>query len=179
MQSSSNQASCLSLSRLSCSSRNSSVSSFISKCRESKLFLCHRLNAGFQDTRRAQQRIRNNSFLRQKLNRPPSISASDLFVTRAKKEVSRILDSRNTGSSLVFFRNVGKANYPRLVEKPLLSIRNGIVISSFPTTMKIPSPFNSLPRTIHDNRKASLCFVIVSALDPNPIRTTRLNIERV
>lgn len=77
------------------------------------------------------------------------------------------------------FEMLEKRIIPDLVEKPLLSIRNGIVISSFPTTMKIPSPFNSLPRTIHDNRKASLCFAIVSALDPNPIRTTRLNIERV
>lgn len=182
MQSSSNQTSCLSLSRFNCSSRNSSVSSFIpcrTLYRESKLFLCHRLNAGFQWRKtvlEAQWRIRDNSFLRRKLNRIERIctrfvcySAKKSGTTGQKSLALEILVQ-------VFFR---KANY--LVEK-LLSIRNGIVILSFsvvPSRWKFHPPlFPSL--ALYDNPKASLCcFVIVSALDPNPIRTTRLNIERV
>lgn len=154
---------------------------FISKCRtlyrESKLFLCFIvLTLDSDDTRYSGRRDREFVIT---LRNGNSTYPYQICLLHGQRKNNRKNLEILKFKYLVFFRNVGKANYPRLVEEPLSSIR--IVILSFPITMRDENSllFPTYFLALRDNRKASLCFVIVSALDPNPIRTTRLNIERV
>lgn len=122
--------SCLSLSRFSCSSRNSSASPFISKCRtlyrESKLFLCFIvLTLDSDDTRYSGRRDREFVITLRNGN-----STYQICLLHGQRKNNRKNLEILKFKYLVFFRNVGKANYPRLVEEPLSSIR--IVILSFP-----------------------------------------------
>lgn len=128
--------SCLSLSRFSCSSRNSSASPFISKCRtlyrESKLFLCFIvLTLDSDDTRYSGRRDREFVIT---LRNGNSTYPYQICLLHGQRKNNRKNLEILKFKYLVFFRNVGKANYPRLVEEPLSSIR--IVILSFPITMR-------------------------------------------
>lgn len=151
MQSSSNQTSCLSLSRFHCSSRNSSVSSFIpcrTLYRESKLFLCHRLNAGFQWRKtvlEAQWRIRDNSFLRRKFNRIERICTRFVCYSAKKSGTTgqKSLALEINGSS---FLSKSKLSRWETVINPQRYCY--FIVLRCSIAMKIPSPFISLPRTL-------------------------------
>lgn len=124
--------SCLSLSRFSCSSRNSSASPFISKCRtlyrESKLFLCFIvLTLDSDDTRYSGRRDREFVITLRNSTYPYQIC----LLHGQRKNSTRIW--KYSSSSISFsFETLEKQII--LVEEPLSSIR--IVILSFPITMR-------------------------------------------
>lgn len=106
---------------------------FISKCRtlyrESKLFLCFIvLTLDSDDTRYSGRRDREFVITLRNSTYPYQICLLHGQRKNNRKNLE-ILKFK-----YLFFRNVGKANYPRLVEEPLSSIR--IVILSFPITMR-------------------------------------------
>lgn len=157
---------------------------FISKCRtlyrESKLFLFIVLTLDSDDTRYSGRRDREFVIT---LRNGNSTYPYQICLLHGQRKNNRKNLEILKFKYLVFFRNVGKANYPRLVEEPRCH-QSVLLFYRFPRCPITMRDENSLlfPTyflALRDNRKASLCFVIVSALDPNPIRTTRLNIERV
>lgn len=125
--------SCLSLSRFSCSSRNSSASPFISKCRtlyrESKLFLCFIvLTLDSDDTRYSGRRDRE--FVITLRNGNSTYPYQICLLHGQRKNSTRIW--KYSSSSIFSFETLEKQII--LVEEPLSSIR--IVILSFPITMR-------------------------------------------
>lgn len=108
---------------------------FISKCRtlyrESKLFLFIVLTLDSDDTRYSGRRDREFVIT---LRNGNSTYPYQICLLHGQRKNNRKNLEILKFKYLVFFRNVGKANYPRLVEEPLSSIR--IVILSFPITMR-------------------------------------------